>query len=94
MIDFIVTTIAKFLFWLRYDIRLIGLDKITEKGKTGIVFLPNHPALIEPVIMFTYLHSPFAPHGFADFDQVNRPLIGYFARKWGVRTIQLSLIHI
>jgi acyl-CoA synthetase (AMP-forming)/AMP-acid ligase II/acyl carrier protein len=92
MIDFIVTKIAKFLFWLRYDIRLIGLDKIAEKGKTGIVFLPNHPALIEPVIMFAYLHGPFAPHGFADFDQVNRPLIGYFARKWGVRTIQ-SIVH-
>jgi acyl-CoA synthetase (AMP-forming)/AMP-acid ligase II/acyl carrier protein len=92
MIDFIVTTIAKFLFWLRYDIRLVGLDKIAEKGKTGIVFLPNHPALIEPVIMFAYLHGPFAPHGFADFDQVNRPLIGYFARKWGIRTIP-SIVH-
>lgn len=92
MIDFIVTTIAKFFFWLRYDIRFVGLDKIKEKGKTGIVFLPNHPALIEPVIMFAYLHGPFAPRGFADFDQVNRPLIGYFARKWGIRTIP-SIVH-
>jgi acyl-CoA synthetase (AMP-forming)/AMP-acid ligase II/acyl carrier protein len=92
MIDFIVTAIAKFLFWLRYDIRLVGLDKIIEKGKTGIVFLPNHPALIEPVIMFAYLHGPFAPRGFADYDQVNRPLIGYFARKWDIRTIP-SIAH-
>jgi long-chain-fatty-acid--[acyl-carrier-protein] ligase len=92
MIDFIVTTIAKFLFRLRYDIRLIGLDKIAEKGKTGIVFLPNHPALIDPIIMFAYLHGPFAPHGFGDYDQVNRPLIRFFARRWGVRIIK-SIAH-
>jgi len=87
MIDFIVCTITKFLFWLRYDIRLVGLDAIAAKGKTGVVFLPNHPALIDPVIMFTYLHGPFAPHAIGDQDQVNRFFIRFFARRWGVRTI-------
>lgn len=87
MIDFIVRTIAKFVLSLRYRIRLIGLDKIAAKGKTGIVFLPNHPALIDPVIMFTYLHGPFAPHGFGDKDQVDRFFIRTFARRWGVRTV-------
>jgi long-chain-fatty-acid--[acyl-carrier-protein] ligase len=87
MLDFIVRTIAKLVLSLRYRIRLIGLDKIAAKGKTGIVFLPNHPALIDPVIMYTYLHGPFAPHGFGDQDQVNRFLIRTFARRWGVRTV-------
>jgi len=87
MLDFIVRAIAKFVFSLRYRIRIIGLDKIAEKGRTGIVFLPNHPALIDPVIMFAYLHGPFRPHGFGDQDQVNRFLIRTFARRWGVRTV-------
>ena len=87
MIDFIVKTIAKFLFWLRYDIRLKDLDSIAAKGKTGIVFLPNHPALIDPVILYAYLHGTFAPHGIGDQDQVNRFFIRFFARRWGVRTV-------
>ncbi len=87
MLDFVVRAIAKFLLSLRYRIRLIGLDKISAKGKTGIVFLPNHPALIDPIIMFAHLHGKFAPRGFADQDQVNRPIIGFFARKWGIRTV-------
>jgi acyl-CoA synthetase (AMP-forming)/AMP-acid ligase II/acyl carrier protein len=87
MLDFIVLTICKLVLSLRYRIRLIGLDKIFAKGKTGIVFLPNHPALIDPIIMFTYLHGKFAPKGFGDQDQVNRPLIRFFARRWGIRTV-------
>ena len=93
MIDFTVRAIAKLVLSLRYKIRIIGLDKIAEKGKTGIVFLPNHPALIDPVIMFTYLHGPFRPHGFGDQDQVNRFLIRTFARRWGVRTIPSIAVY-
>jgi acyl-CoA synthetase (AMP-forming)/AMP-acid ligase II/acyl carrier protein len=87
MLDFLICTITKILLWLRYRIRFTGLDAIEAKGKTGIVFLPNHPALIDPIIIYSYLHGRFAPHGFGDVDQVNRPLIGFFARKWGVRTV-------
>jgi long-chain-fatty-acid--[acyl-carrier-protein] ligase len=87
MLDFLARTISKFLLSLRYRIRLIGFDAIAAKGKRAIVFLPNHPALIDPVIMFTYLHGQFAPHGFGDQDQVNRPLIHFFARRWGIRTV-------
>jgi len=93
MLDFVVRTISKLLLSLRYRIRLIGLDKISAKGKTGIVFLPNHPALIDPIIMFTYLHGKFAPKGFGDQDQVNRPLIRFFARRWGIRTIPSIAIY-
>ena len=87
MLDWFVTTIVKIILWLRYDIKIIGIDKIAAKGKTGIVFLPNHPALIDPVILYTYLQKRFAPRGFGDQDQVNRFLIRFFAKRWGVRTI-------
>ena len=87
MLDWLVITITKFLLWLRYDIELIGLEKIEAKGKRGIVFLPNHPALIDPVILYSHLQQKFSPHGFGDQDQVDRFLIRFFAKRWGVRTI-------
>ncbi len=86
MIDFIATTLTKWLLSLRYEIKISGLESISG-GRKGIVFLPNHPALIEPVILYSYLRSEFAPKGFGDQDQVDRPLIRFFARRWGVRTI-------
>jgi long-chain-fatty-acid--[acyl-carrier-protein] ligase len=87
MLDLLVTTITKIVLWLRYDIKIVGLDKTATKGKTGIVFLPNHPALIDPVILYTYLQQRFTPRGFGDQDQVNRFFIRFFAKRWGVRTI-------
>jgi len=87
MLDWLVITITKLLLWLRYDIKLVGLEKIEAKGKRGILFLPNHPALIDPVILYAYLKRKFSPHGFGDQDQVDRFLIHFFAKRWGVRTI-------
>jgi long-chain-fatty-acid--[acyl-carrier-protein] ligase len=87
MLDWLVITITKFLLWLRYNIELIGLEKIEAKGKRGIVFLPNHPALIDPVILYSHLQRKFSPRGFGDQDQVDRFLIRFFAKRWGVRTI-------
>ena len=87
LIDEGMIIISRFLLWLRYRIRLVGLDAIEAKGKTGIVFLPNHPALMDPIILYTYLQKRFAPHGLGDVDQVDRPLIGFFGRRWGVRTV-------
>ena len=87
LIDDGMILISRFLLWLRYRIRLVGLDAIEAKGKTGIVFLPNHPALMDPIILYTYLQKRFAPHGLGDVDQVDRPLISFFARRWGVRTL-------
>ncbi len=87
MLDFLVTIIARFILWLRYDIKLFGLDAVAAKGERGIVFLPNHPALIDPVILSALLRRRFTPHGFGDLDQVSRPFIHFFAKRWGVRTI-------
>lgn len=57
----------------RYDIEIKGLDTIkdSENGK-GILFLPNHPALIDPVIIVSVLHKRFRPRPLADHDQTDR----------------------
>ncbi len=75
------------MLWLRYRIRTQGLDKIAARGRSGILFLPTHPALIDPIILAALLGKQFAPRFVADRDQVDRFLIRNLARRIGVRTI-------
>jgi len=46
-----------------------------------VVFLPNHPALIDPIIMTCLLHRRFRARPLADPDQIDRPLIRTLARR-------------
>lgn len=87
MIILLLRTIVKWLILLRYRVHLVGMEEIAAKGNRGILFLPNHPVLIDPVILFTYMSGTFAPHAIGDRDQVDRFLIRWFARRLGVRTI-------
>jgi long-chain-fatty-acid--[acyl-carrier-protein] ligase len=87
MIDFLLRTITKWLLSLRYHVSIRGLEAVAAKGKKGILFLPNHPALIDPIILAAYLRTPFAPRALADKDQVDRFLIRWLARRTGVRII-------
>jgi long-chain-fatty-acid--[acyl-carrier-protein] ligase len=93
MLDYLVTILARFLLWLRYDIKVTGLDKIAEKGTAHIAFLPNHPALIDPVMVNLYLRNKFKPRSFADQDQVDRFFIRYFSKRWGVRTVPSLAVY-
>jgi long-chain-fatty-acid--[acyl-carrier-protein] ligase len=72
---------------LRYRIRPHGLKEILDRGHTGILFLPNHPALIDPVILTALLLIKFAPRPLGDRDQIDRFFIRWFARRIGVRPI-------
>jgi long-chain-fatty-acid--[acyl-carrier-protein] ligase len=87
MIDFLLRTITKWLLSLRYHVSIRGLEAVAAKGKKGILFLPNHPALIDPIILAAYLRTPFAPRALADKDQVDRFLIRWLVRRTGVRII-------
>jgi long-chain-fatty-acid--[acyl-carrier-protein] ligase len=87
MIILLLRTIVKLLIMLRYRVELVGMEEIAARGKSGILFLPNHPALIDPVILLTYLSGTFAPHAIGDRDQVDRFIIRWFAKRLGVRTI-------
>ncbi|MBS0630044.1 MAG: AMP-binding protein [Verrucomicrobia bacterium] len=49
------------LFSLRYRIKIEGLEKVTQAKKKGILFLPNHPAEIDPVILWLILAPYFRP---------------------------------
>lgn len=49
---------------LRYRVRVSGLKELIreyEKSGGGILFLPNHPAEIDPIILMLLLWTPFQP---------------------------------
>ena len=76
--------IARIILSLRYSIKLTGIEKILEKGNRGILILPNHPALMDPIIILCYIFPYFRQRTLGDKDQVNRPVIKHFARLFGV----------
>ncbi|MFW5840836.1 MAG: hypothetical protein ACOCZE_09670, partial [Planctomycetota bacterium] len=84
MIDVILRGITKFNLWLRYRIELKGLDTIENDPSRSILFLPNHPALIDPVVVMSVLLKQFRPGGLGDENQIDRFLIRRLARRYGI----------
>ena len=87
MIDFLMRIFVKALLWLRYRVRVRGLDKVADRGTGGILFLPNHPALIDPIIMGATLLKTFRPGFLADRDQIDRFFVRWLARRGGAKPI-------
>lgn len=67
------------MLWLRYRVKVEGLERIQPDGRP-ILFLPNHPALIDPVIVMSRLYNRYQPRPLADEAQVNRLVIRRIVR--------------
>lgn len=76
------------LLWLRYKVTVRGFDELQASDGRGILFLANHPGLIEPIILLVTLLRRFEVAVLADRAQVERPVIGWLARRVNVRTIK------
>ncbi len=79
--------IGRLLLRLRYRIRVSGLEEIAARGRRGILFLPNHPALIDPIIMLTELHRLFRPESLADAAQIEWPVARWLAKIFHARPL-------
>ncbi len=75
------------LIALRYRVEVHGLRDVRSRGSRGILFLPSHLALIDPVILTAWLDPPFHPGAVADEYQLSQPIVGLVARLFGVRTL-------
>ena len=84
MIRRMLVLIVRGLLWLRYRIRTTGLKAVARRGTRGILFLPNHPALIDPIIMVSRLGCSFAVRALADEEQVDRFVIRRLATIFNV----------
>ncbi len=87
----LLSILARGLLRLRYQIRLDGMAPIEAKGRGGILFLPNHPALIDPFIIWSELSRYFRVGALADKDQMDRPILRWLAPHVGVRIIPDAL---
>ncbi len=59
-----ILALVRFLISLRYRLEVIGLERINPERfqkRGGILFLPNHPAEIDPVILEMILWKKFKP---------------------------------
>ena len=66
---------------MRYRIRVRGLDRIAAPDGRGVLFLANHPALIDPIMLMAVLWSRFRPRVLADRAQARRFGIHFLARR-------------
>lgn len=87
MINQLLVLLVRLVLRLRYQVHVTGAGDVATKGSAGILFLPNHPGLIDPVILMSQLYSRFHPRPLADQDQVNRPGIRWLAARLNVVTI-------
>lgn len=81
MFDAIIRWVILALLRLRYRVRVVGLNQLAPKDQRGIVFLPNHPALIDPVLMLLVLAARYRVGVLADMAQLGRPIIRTLARR-------------
>lgn len=81
MVLFLLRIIVRFLLWLRYRVEIKGLAACRAKGTRGILFLPNHPALIDPVILSAHLLRDFKPRALADEKQIRHSPLKYLHHK-------------
>ncbi|MBU1140176.1 MAG: 1-acyl-sn-glycerol-3-phosphate acyltransferase, partial [Proteobacteria bacterium] len=75
MLNTLLHLLMRFLLNLRYRVEVKGLDAVLSKGTDSILFLPNHPALIDPVIVMSRLYKNFSPRPLADESQVDRTFV-------------------
>lgn len=67
--------VARALLSLRYRVRVEGLDAVHARDDgRPILFLPNHPALIDPALAYLAL-SDYFPRPLGDVHQISRPVI-------------------
>lgn len=76
--------LGRLLLRLRYRIHISGLDEVLAKGRSGILILPNHPALIDPPMLLAVIYRFLHPRPLANARQLDRPFIRTLARMLGV----------
>ena len=65
---------------LRYRIRVHGYKECVAKGRNGVLFLPNHPALIDPIIINAILYRKFHPRSLVDEKQIRTTILKYLQK--------------
>ncbi len=60
VLRYLLMALARTLVRLRYRVRIQGLEHVSDL-KGGTLLLPNHPAYMDPVIVFSFLYPTLKP---------------------------------
>jgi len=93
MLNAILRPLFRALLSLRYRITIVGLGGPLPKDERGMLFLPNHPALIDPVLVLTYLTARFPVRALAGKTRIDSPGVRWLAQRVNVRAIEDSPRH-
>jgi len=75
LIRFVACYFFRMLVWLRYRVRVRGLDRVRKlKGPTLV--LPNHPALVDPLITLTQTWPILQPRPMLAVGNFQGPVMG------------------
>jgi acyl carrier protein len=85
MLEWILYRFFRFLLSLRYRIEIKGKENLPKKG--GSLFLANHPAEIDPLILLCTFWYPFKPHPVAVEYLFRKPVIGQLLKFIGALTV-------
>lgn len=91
MIQKTVCFICRVLFSARYKVEIKNFSNIIKKGKNNILFLSNHPSLIDPILFVSYIYPVLKFKILGDKDQVSRPIIKKFAKHFNVIQLQRTV---
>lgn len=84
MLD-LICRCGRMVLSLRYRICVDGLHTVPDgSDRRGILLLPTHPALIDPIILMSHLYPHFRCRVLGDQDQTARPVLRWLARRFGV----------
>jgi acyl-CoA synthetase (AMP-forming)/AMP-acid ligase II/1-acyl-sn-glycerol-3-phosphate acyltransferase/acyl carrier protein len=87
MMDALLSFLATDALALRYRVTVEGLNQVVAKGTEKILLLPNHPALVDPLILAAHLLKDLHPIFLADSQQIDRPVLRWVAKRYGVRPL-------
>jgi long-chain-fatty-acid--[acyl-carrier-protein] ligase len=83
----LLLALVRALLSLRYRVTVKGLDALGDKPLRGCLVLPNHPALIDPLIVLSALYPALEPTTLADRDQMKGAFRGWIVRNFRIHTI-------
>lgn len=75
--------VIRALFCVRYKIKVVGEKGLNRKkfhNKAGILFLPNHPALVDPIFLFIILWPKFQMRPLVIEYIYRQKFIGFFMK--------------
>jgi len=93
MIAALIRFLGRPLMRLRYRVRRAGLDALPPPDGRGVLFLANHPTLVDPFILETELHHDWAPTLVAGRDHTVHGILRWLARSFRVQALPDPVEH-